>query len=76
MTTHLHVLCCACSYPRGHPFAQLQGSDNMIAFTTERYREHPLIVRGPGAGDQVTASGIFADLLHVIRVHAPPPKRI
>ena len=48
----------------------------MIAFTTERYREHPLIVRGPGAGDQVTASGIFADLLHVIRVHAPPPKRI
>lgn len=53
-------------YPAKHPFAQLQGSDNIIAFTTQRYApEQPLIVRGPGAGAQVTAGGIFSDLLRL-----------
>ncbi|KAG8087132.1 hypothetical protein GUJ93_ZPchr0010g8610 [Zizania palustris] len=42
-------------YKRDHPFAQLSGSDNIIAFTTSRYKEQPLIVRGPGAGAEVTA---------------------
>ncbi|KAJ6884534.1 bifunctional aspartokinase/homoserine dehydrogenase [Populus alba x Populus x berolinensis] len=50
-------------YKKGHPFAQLAGSDNIIAFTTTRYKEQPLIVRGPGAGAQVTAGGIFSDIL-------------
>ncbi|GMP36520.1 hypothetical protein CsSME_00008627 [Camellia sinensis var. sinensis] len=52
-------------YKKDHPFAQLSGSDNIIAFTTERYKHQPLIVRGPGAGAQVTAGGIFSDILRL-----------
>ncbi|KAG7025167.1 Bifunctional aspartokinase/homoserine dehydrogenase 1, chloroplastic [Cucurbita argyrosperma subsp. argyrosperma] len=52
-------------YKNDHPFAQLSGSDNIIAFTTTRYRTQPLIVRGPGAGAQVTAGGIFSDILRL-----------
>lgn len=52
-------------YKKDHPFAQLAGSDNIIAFTTTRYKEQPLIVRGPGAGAQVTAGGIFSDILQL-----------
>ncbi|KAF6152315.1 hypothetical protein GIB67_005969 [Kingdonia uniflora] len=52
-------------YKKDHPFAQLSGSDNIIAFTTRRYKEQPLIVRGPGAGAQVTAGGIFCDILRL-----------
>jgi len=53
-------------YPANHPFAQLQGSDNIIAFTTARYgAAQPLIVRGPGAGAAVTAGGVFSDLLRL-----------
>jgi bifunctional aspartokinase / homoserine dehydrogenase 1 len=52
-------------YPRDHPFAQLQGSDNIIAFTTARYFKQPLVVRGPGAGAEVTAGGVFSDLLRL-----------
>ena len=48
-----------------HPFAQLKGSDNIIAFTTQRYATQPLIVRGPGAGAEVTAGGVFSDLLRL-----------
>ncbi|KAL2499134.1 Bifunctional aspartokinase/homoserine dehydrogenase 2 [Abeliophyllum distichum] len=44
-------------YKKEHPFAQLSGSDNIIAFTTQRYEKQPLIVRGPGAGAEVTAGG-------------------
>ena len=46
-----------------HPFYGLSGSDNIISFVTERYSERPLVVRGPGAGTEVTAAGVFADLL-------------
>ncbi|KAK4787981.1 hypothetical protein SAY86_019300 [Trapa natans] len=52
-------------YDKDHPFAQLSGSDNIIAFTTTRYKDQPLIVRGPGAGAQVTAGGIFSDILRL-----------
>ncbi|GJY32226.1 bifunctional aspartokinase/homoserine dehydrogenase 2, chloroplastic-like protein [Tanacetum coccineum] len=52
-------------YNKQHPFAQLSGSDNIIAFTTERYNKQPLIVRGPGAGAEVTAGGVFSDLLRL-----------
>ena len=48
-----------------HPFYLLSGSDNMIAFTTERYKERPLVVRGPGAGAEVTAAGIFAEIITI-----------
>lgn len=52
-------------YPKSHPFAQLSGSDNIISFTTQRYFQQPLIVRGPGAGAEVTAGGIFSDMLRL-----------
>ena len=52
-------------YPRSHPFASLSGSDNMMSFRTQRYATQPLIVRGPGAGAEVTAGGVFADLLRL-----------
>ena len=51
-----------------HPFYFLSGSDNIISFTTTRYKERPLIVRGPGAGAEVTAAGVFADVLRAGQV--------
>ncbi len=48
-----------------HPFFQLSGSDNMIVFTTERYKERPLVVRGPGAGAEVTAAGVFSEIIKI-----------
>ena len=48
-----------------HPFYSLNGSDNMILFTTERYHEFPMVIRGPGAGADVTAAGVFADIIRL-----------
>jgi len=48
-----------------HPFYTLDGSDNMIVFTTDRYLNRPLVVRGPGAGAEVTAAGVFAEILQI-----------
>ncbi|HDQ13405.1 MAG TPA: bifunctional aspartate kinase/homoserine dehydrogenase I, partial [Sediminispirochaeta sp.] len=53
-------------YPRDHAFARITGSDNIVAFRTERYSSQPLIVQGPGAGPEVTAGGVFADLLRLV----------
>lgn len=52
-------------FPASHPFAGLQGSDNIIAFYTERYGKQPLIVQGAGAGAAVTAMGVLADVLKI-----------
>jgi aspartokinase/homoserine dehydrogenase 1 len=48
-----------------HPFASISLTDNIVQFVTGRYCDNPLIVRGPGAGPDVTAAGIFADLLRL-----------
>jgi aspartokinase/homoserine dehydrogenase 1 len=48
-----------------HPFAKIRLTDNIVQFTTKRYRDNPLIVQGPGAGPEVTAAGVFADLLRI-----------
>jgi len=48
-----------------HPFFTLSGSDNIISFTTNRYKDRPLVVKGPGAGSEVTAAGVFADIINV-----------
>ena len=48
-----------------NPFFTLSGSDNMIVFTTERYKDRPLVVRGPGAGAEVTAAGVFAEIVRI-----------
>ena len=53
------------NYPASHPFAHISGSDNIVAFKTSRYQTNPLIVQGPGAGPDVTAAGVFADLLRL-----------
>lgn len=53
-------------YPKDHPFAtSLSGSDNILAFSTERYSKSPLLVQGSGAGAEVTAMGVVADLIRV-----------
>jgi aspartokinase/homoserine dehydrogenase 1 len=48
-----------------HPFYSLSGSDNIILLTTERYHERPMVIRGPGAGADVTAAGVFADVIRI-----------
>jgi len=61
------------SYPLDHPFAGLMGSDNLILFTTRRYHQgQPLVIRGPGAGPEVTAGGVFADILRLASVIGRP----
>lgn len=50
---------------KDHPFYDLRGSDNIVAFTTERYKDTPLVVKGPGAGAEVTAGGVLADILRI-----------
>tara|TARA_R110002096_G_scaffold141308_1_gene296134 strand:- start:442 stop:2880 length:2439 start_codon:yes stop_codon:yes gene_type:complete len=51
--------------PAEHPFYNLEGSDNIVLFFTDRYPENPLIIKGAGAGADVTASGIFADVIRI-----------
>lgn len=48
-----------------NPFYSLSGSDNMISFTTGRYNKRPLVVQGPGAGAEVTAAGVFAEIIEI-----------
>ncbi len=51
--------------PKGHDFYNLEGSDNIVLFYTERYPDQPMIIKGAGAGADVTASGIFADIIRI-----------
>ncbi len=53
------------SVDSSNPFFGLSGSDNMIVFTTERYKDRPLVVKGPGAGAEVTAAGVFAEIIAI-----------
>jgi len=55
---------------RNHAFARALPSDNVIAFSTRRYRANPLIIQGPGAGPEVTAAGVLADLLRLAQRYA------
>ena len=52
----------------GHPFYNLEGSNNIILLTTERYREYPMMIQGYGAGAGVTAAGVFADIMSIANV--------
>lgn len=54
--------------PLGHPFYDLEGSNNIILLTTERYREYPMLIQGYGAGAEVTAAGVFADIMRVANI--------
>jgi len=53
--------------PEGSPFRSLVDSDNIVVLTTDRYLKLPLVIKGPGAGAQVTAGGVFADIVRVAR---------
>ncbi len=53
---------------QGHPFFDLQGSNNLVMFTSERYHEFPMIIKGYGAGAEVTAAGVFADIIRVSNI--------
>jgi len=51
------------SVGKSHHFYNLAGSENIVSFTTERYFNNPLVIKGPGAGAEVTAMGVFADII-------------
>ncbi|MDB4180677.1 bifunctional aspartate kinase/homoserine dehydrogenase I [Flavobacteriaceae bacterium] len=51
--------------PVGHPFYNLEGKDNIVMFYTNRYVDQPMIIKGAGAGSEVTASGLFADIIRI-----------
>jgi len=53
------------SIGKTHPFYMLEGADNVISFSTKRYHDRPLVIKGPGAGAEVTASGVFADIVAI-----------
>lgn len=54
------------AYPRNHPMASLKFADNILIVHSERYHKQPLIIQGPGAGPEVTAGGVFADILRLM----------
>ena len=51
-----------------HPFYDLEGSNNLIILTTERYKQYPMMIRGYGAGAEVTAAGVFADIISIANI--------
>lgn len=53
--------------PKGHPLYKLEGKDNIVIFNTERYVDQPLLIKGAGAGAEVTASGLFGDVISLAR---------
>lgn len=53
---------------QGHPLYDLEGSNNILLLTTERYHEYPMLIQGYGAGAEVTAAGVFADIMRVANV--------
>ena len=54
--------------PAGSPFYNLEGSNNIVLITTERYREYPMCIQGYGAGASVTAAGVFADIIRIANI--------
>ena len=57
-----------CEVDRHHPFYHLEGSNNIILLTTERYKEFPMLIQGYGAGAGVTAAGVFADIMRIANI--------
>lgn len=57
-----------CEVDSAHPFYHLEGSNNVISITTERYREYPMVIKGYGAGAEVTAAGVFADIIGIANI--------
>ncbi|MBR5594516.1 MAG: bifunctional aspartate kinase/homoserine dehydrogenase I [Bacteroidaceae bacterium] len=57
-----------CKVNERHPFYHLEGSNNIILLTTERYKEYPMLIQGYGAGAGVTAAGLFADIMRIANI--------
>ncbi|MBR5803511.1 MAG: bifunctional aspartate kinase/homoserine dehydrogenase I [Bacteroidaceae bacterium] len=57
-----------CEVDKEHPFYVLEGSNNIILLTTERYKEYPMLIQGYGAGAGVTAAGVFADIMSIANI--------
>ena len=57
-----------CEVDKEHPFYMLEGSNNIILLTTERYKEYPMLIQGYGAGAGVTAAGVFADIMSIANI--------
>lgn len=53
---------------KGHPFYSLEGSNNIVMLTTERYKEYPMLIQGYGAGASVTAAGVFANIMSIANI--------
>ena len=53
---------------KGHPFYTLEGSNNIVMLTTERYKEYPMLIQGYGAGASVTAAGVFANIMSIANI--------
>ena len=53
---------------QGHSFYKLEGSNNIILITTERYKQYPMLIQGFGAGAGVTAAGVFGDILNIANI--------
>ena len=53
---------------RNSPFYNLEGSNNIVLLTTERYREYPMLIQGYGAGASVTAAGVFANIMSIANI--------
>ena len=53
---------------QNHPFYGLEGSNNIVLLTTERYREYPMLIQGYGAGAGVTAAGVFANIMSIANI--------
>ena len=51
-----------------HPFYDLEGSNNIVMLTTERYKEYPMLIQGYGAGADVTAAGVFANIMSIANI--------
>lgn len=57
-----------CKVDSHHPFYNLEGSNNIVLLTTERYKEYPMLIKGYGAGAGVTAAGVFADIMRIANI--------
>ena len=57
-----------CEVGPEHPFYSLEGSNNVVLLTTERYNEYPMLIQGYGAGASVTAAGVFADIMSIANI--------
>jgi len=63
-----HASVALAEIPANHPFYRLEGSNNIVMLTTERYREYPMLIQGYGAGASVTAAGVFADIMSIANI--------